>query len=172
MSRHIPFQSLRQPERGVTQERMAEILARRGNRNKADPTSSGVGFSGPVASGALPNTLAAAGAGSHLPSSSDSVDGGSPINTPAVGFAPEAGVVAAALEWCKPVRHSDASAMVWDTTRSYRIDILGTKTQASYTCWALEQGIGRLNERLGMVGSPEAARQLCGAHSANAKAVT
>lgn len=68
----MPYVPMRNPEKEVSQERMAEILAKHAQpkveiRNQAEPAPSGAGDSAPVASGSLPNTLAPDGGGSLLP---------------------------------------------------------------------------------------------------------
>lgn len=69
------------------------------------------------------------------------------------------------LDWNKATRHAEGVASVFDSTRHYRIDILSKqKGEASYTCWAVAQDSGHLNERLGCVDKADEARRFCDAH--------
>ncbi len=144
MSRHIPFQSLRQPEREVSQERLAEILARRGKQKEvSDERGLKQDTGGQADSGAVP-------------------DGARPEPGDTMGLRSDHRQ--STLEWLKPVNHGGGSAMVFDTTRRFRIDILGSKVTAHYTCWKLAEDPRALNERLGMVYSADEARALCLEH--------
>ncbi len=150
MSRHIPFQSLRQPEREVSQERLREILARRSViTHRAE----------------VMNPPESAAQGSEARNLNTAQRHGSGVE-PQGSAAQATPNSATPLEWSKPVNHGGGSAMVHDTTGRFRIDILGSKVTAHYTCWRLAEGSGALNERLGMVWSADEARAMCEAHSA------
>ena len=142
----MPYSPLHPSEKPVSHEKMLEILAKRTNQPVGNDARS---------AGLTPQPDAV----SRDMAERRQVDGGSPINTPAVGFAPEAGVVAVApLQWSKPIWYEPGVVgCVMSDCGRYRVDKCGSL----YTAWRKAQSRDHLNLRLGEVESLKLAEGLC-----------